>query len=166
MSAFAASRPVAQLRSALPARLGRAAAALFIAYSIVTLLGIGLTVAFAALLDLPAPPPGATMLAIPAYAATLPFHPLLNLLVWPLLAAWYFRPASAAPAQAAARLGAFWTLITLVVDVFGWVIIRHPWSLTFREFYVDYQPWITLVYLAIFVSPLLAAWWRRVRAAA
>ncbi len=25
----------------------------------------------------------------------------------------------------------------------------------FKEFYVDYQPWITLIYLAIFLGPVL-----------
>ena len=32
----------------------------------------------------------------------------------------------------------------------------HPWSLTFKEFYVDYQPWITLIYIAIYASPFIA----------
>ena len=26
---------------------------------------------------------------------------------------------------------------------------------TFKEFYVDYQPWITLIYLAIFAGPVV-----------
>ena len=41
----------------------------------------------------------------------------------------------------------------ILFDVFGWVLIKHPWSLSFMEFYVDYQPWITLIYLAIFAGP-------------
>ena len=44
--------------------------------------------------------------------------------------------------------------ICIVFDVFGWVIIKHPWSLSFKEFYIDYQPWITLIYLAIFAGPV------------
>ena len=43
----------------------------------------------------------------------------------------------------------------MVFDVFGWVIIKHPWSLSFKEFYVDYQPWITLIYIAIFLGPVI-----------
>ena len=46
--------------------------------------------------------------------------------------------------------------LTIIVDVVGWVIIKHSWSLTFKEFYIDYQPWITLIYLAIYISPFLA----------
>ena len=51
--------------------------------------------------------------------------------------------------------GAIWTGICIVFDVFGWVIIKHPWSLTFKEFYIDYQPWITSIYIAIFLGPIL-----------
>ena len=38
--------------------------------------------------------------------------------------------------------GMIWTIICIVFDAFGWVIIKHPWSLSFKEFYIDYQPWI------------------------
>ena len=48
-----------------------------------------------------------------------------------------------------------WAGICIVFDVFGWVLIKHPWSLTFKGFYVDYQPWITLIYLAIFLGPVI-----------
>ena len=41
----------------------------------------------------------------------------------------------------APRLGAFWAVITIVVDLIGWVLIKHPWSMTFKQMYVDYQPW-------------------------
>jgi hypothetical protein len=53
------------------------------------------------------------------------------------------------------------------VDFLGFVAIDHAWSLTPPEFYVDYQPWITLIYAVIFASPLLALamLWRRATAA-
>ena len=51
--------------------------------------------------------------------------------------------------------GLLWAGICIVFDVFGWVLIKHPWSLTFREFYIDYQPWLTLIYLAIFLGPMI-----------
>jgi hypothetical protein len=143
----------------MPARLAKAAACLLIAYWVVTALGIALTYFFAALYPAPAPPaPGASMYDIPAYAMTLPYHPLLNLLVWPWLAGWYLRdwPAPASSREAL-RLALFWTIATMAVDLIGWVLIRHPWSLTLHEFYVDYQPWITLVYAVIFAAPLVVA---------
>ena len=42
-----------------------------------------------------------------------------------------------------------------VFDLVGWVLIKHPWSLSFKEFYVDYQPWLTFIYIAIFVGPII-----------
>ncbi len=50
---------------------------------------------------------------------------------------------------------AIWAGRCIVFYVFGWVIIKHPWSLSFKEFYIYYQPWITLIYLAIFVGPVI-----------
>jgi len=52
--------------------------------------------------------------------------------------------------------GGIWTGICIVFDVFGWVLIKHPWSLSFKEFYIDYQPWISLIYLSIFLGPIVA----------
>ena len=57
--------------------------------------------------------------------------------------------------DAALLTGAVWAGICIVFDLFGWVLVRHPWSLTFKEFYLDYQPWITLIYLAIFLGPVV-----------
>jgi len=53
-------------------------------------------------------------------------------------------------------LGFSWSIITIVIDLFGWVLIKHPWSMTLKEMYLDYQPWISLIYLSIFVSPFIA----------
>jgi hypothetical protein len=51
--------------------------------------------------------------------------------------------------------GAIWAIICIVADLIGWVLIKHPWQLTFKEFYIDYQPWITLIYIAIFIGPIV-----------
>lgn len=51
--------------------------------------------------------------------------------------------------------GIIWAGICIVFDLFGWVIIKHPWSLSWKEFYFDYQPWITLIYVAIFFGPVI-----------
>ena len=92
-----------------------------------------------------------------AYAKTVPFHPLYNIIIWPLFSFLYFRIAKAEKNQwkTALYLGLSWTIITIVFDLFGWVIIKHPWSLSWNGFYVDYQPWITIVYFAIFVSSFI-----------
>lgn len=127
-----------------------------LAYWIVTILGILLTVAFAAIFKPPSPQElGVPFSQAPAYLMTLPYHPLLNLLWLPF--AWmYLRGfVSDIRSREALKLGAFWAVICILLDLVGWILIPHPWAMTFKEFYVGYQPWITLIYLVIFLSPIV-----------
>lgn len=95
---------------------------------------------------------------VPAYKATEKYHPLYNILLFPIFAYLYFMYTPYTDIHLTALyLGLFWTAITVVVDLIGWVIIKHPWSMTVKEMYIDYQPWITLIYIAILASPFLAA---------
>ena len=43
----------------------------------------------------------------------------------------------------------------ILFPIFGWILIKHPWRLTFKQFYVEYQPWITMIYVAIFLGPVI-----------
>ena len=143
----------------MPTRIGKASLYLLLAYWIVTLLGILLTMLFAAWFNPPSPTElGVTASQAPAYLMTIPYHPWLNLLVWLPFAWLYLRGIPVEERRReAVRLGAFWAVITIVVDLIGWVLIPHPWAMTLKQMYVDYQPWITLVYLVIFFSPVAAA---------
>jgi hypothetical protein len=140
----------------MPRHLGYATLYLVAAYFIVTILGFGLTVAFAAVM--PPAPAGTPAYALPAYEATEPWHPLLNLLVFPVFGWLYLRglPAETPRMSEAWRVGVVWLVVTLVVDLVGWVLIPHPWQMPLADFYIDYQPWITLVYLVILLSPVMA----------
>lgn len=91
-----------------------------------------------------------------AYEKTKPFHPLYNLLVFPLFAWFYLFSIDNISLGIALLAGLIWASLTIVIDLFGWVLIKHPWSLSLREFYIDYQPWITITYLVILLSPALA----------
>lgn len=146
---------------AMPKQLLKASFHFFLAYWIVTFLGILLTVAFDVLYHPPSPEElGVPLTQAPAYLMTLPYHPLLNLMVWPVLAWFYLRvlPTGAQMKAEALRLGAFWAVVCIIIDLFGWVLIPHIWRMTFAEFYIDYQPWITLIYLIIFGSPPAVAY--------
>jgi len=90
-----------------------------------------------------------------AYERTKPWHPLYNILLFTLFGWLYMRGLAEPTLQEGLMTGAIWMGICIVVDVFGWVLIKHPWSLTLKEFYVDYQPWISLIYIAIFAGPVL-----------
>ena len=89
------------------------------------------------------------------YERTKPWHPLYNIVLFSLFGWLYMKGLPAPGLGEALRTGAVWAGICIVFDVFGWVLIKHPWSLTFKGFYVDYQPWITLIYLAIFLGPVI-----------
>ena len=89
------------------------------------------------------------------YEKTKPWHPLYNIVIFTVFGFIYMNRLSNPAIAEAFITGAIWVSICIVFDVFGWVIIKHPWSLTFKQFYVEYQPWITLIYIAIFIGPIL-----------
>lgn len=90
-----------------------------------------------------------------AYERTKPFHPLYNIIIFPIFAWLYFLSVSSLTLETVAITSLLWGAITIILDLIGWVLIRHPWSLSFKKFYIDYQPWITLTYLIIFASPFI-----------
>ena len=128
------------------------------AYVVVTLLGIGHTIFNWKVLKIETKKTEvATIYDIVPYAKTVPFHPLYNIIVWPIFTYIYLLEVSPVNVWGEAFiLGASWALISIVFDLFGWVIIKHPWRMTLKEMYVDYQPWITFIYISIFLSPFVA----------
>jgi hypothetical protein len=134
-----------------------------VAYVLVTVLAAGLTIAYGNAHDLPDPDElGVGLLQAPAFVATVPYHVLIMLVVWPAVAWLYFRTRRPAGRDQELRqtwiLGLLWLGAAMVVDYVGFVLIDNPWSMTTRELYVEYQPWISLIYLSILVSP-----WIRLR---
>lgn len=123
------------------------------AYVIVTLIGIGHTIFNITVLHMKSMKDSPGMGE--GYEKTKPWHPLYNIILFPLCG-WLYMRGLAQPTLTEALLsGLVWVGICIAVDLVGWVLIRHPWSLTFKEFYIDYQPWISLIYLAIFLGPVI-----------
>ena len=89
------------------------------------------------------------------YERTKPWHPLYNIIIFPIFAYLYFNRLETVTLSNAIATSLIWGTITVVFDLIGWVLIKHPWSLTLKEFYIDYQPWITLIYITIYASPLI-----------
>ncbi len=90
------------------------------------------------------------------YEKTKPWHPLYNIIIFPIFAYLYLNGLETITVSNVIYTSIIWGTITVIFDVIGWVLIKHPWSLTFKEFYIDYQPWITLIYLAIYISPFIS----------
>lgn len=124
----------------------------WICYILVTLVGIGHTIFNIYVLRMkPMDEHGMGE----GYEKTKPWHPLYNIILFSVFGWLYMRGLPVPTMTEALITGGIWAGICNVFDVFGWVLIKHPWSLGFKEFYVDYQPWITLIYIAIFLGPVI-----------
>lgn len=91
----------------------------------------------------------------PAYKVTEPFQPLLCLIIYSFFSYRHLRSATKENLRSEAfRLSAVGLIGSIVIDFISFVLIPHPYAFTFTEFYIGYQPWITIIYVVIFVSPL------------
>jgi len=140
----------------------RALALFFVAYIIVTILAAATTECYGLISNLPPPLPGVSPVQTPVFLATVPYHVLIMLIVWTLFAWIYFRKRRninpGAEKTETLNLAILWLVLAMVVDCVGFVLIKHPYSLSAHAFYVDYQPWISLIYVAIFLSPWIRLW--------
>ena len=89
------------------------------------------------------------------YEKTKPWHPLYNIIIFPIFGWLYMSGLNQVSLGAALTAGVVWAVASMLIDLFGWVLIPHPLHLTFKQFYVEYQPWITMVYVAIFLGPVI-----------
>ena len=133
----------------------RAAVMFLLAYIVVTILGIALSLGIGAVGHMPQM---AEPLQNQAYLLAERFYPFLNLFVWGTFAWIYFRKPAERSGQAGLRkeawtLGAFWLVVAIVVDYVGFVLIKNPISLSPHDFYIGQFPWIYLIYVAILISP-------------
>lgn len=128
------------------------------AYWVVTILVILFIVALNAVVHFPsAEEMGVPVTQAPGYLATIPYHPLFNL-PWIWFAWLYLRPFAPVERMGEAwRLGIFWTVVCVVKDYVLWVAVDWAWRMTPYEMYVQYQPYLTLIYLVILLAPVAAA---------
>ncbi len=125
----------------------------FIAYTLVTWIGILHTIFNIKVLHMKSMKESPGMGE--GYEKTKPWHPLYNIIIFPIFGFLYMNGLSNPTINEALITGLIWTFICIIGDLVGWVLIKHPWRLTFKEFYIDYQPWITLIYIAIFLGPII-----------
>ncbi|WP_226584041.1 hypothetical protein [Halobacillus litoralis] len=127
---------------------------LLIAYHVVTFIAIGHMYIFHRVFHVPnAKEAGTTPMKSPAYQKTLPYQALYNVIVFPIFLWLYVRGIETDNLkQLMFHTVIQWTAISIILDYIFWVLIPHKYRFTHREFYIGYQPWITLIYLAIFIS--------------
>ncbi len=100
-----------------------------------------------------------------AYLLCEKLYPVLNLVIWTVSAWIYFRKevGSAGSIVAALKLGGFWLLVALPLDLIVFVLIPTPLSLSAPDFYVSQFPWIYFTYVALFAGPFVYASGSRLR---
>ncbi|MDO4540542.1 MAG: NAD(P)/FAD-dependent oxidoreductase [Syntrophomonadaceae bacterium] len=98
-----------------------------------------------------------------AYAATLPWQLLYNLIVWPLLAWLYLKKNTTTNLPDTVFTMAFtWLFNAVAFDIVTRVVIKHPYAMSLKQFFSSQQPWLLLIYIAIFAAPFVGCWlWRR-----
>lgn len=132
---------------------------LLAAYFVTTMFGALLSIILGYTLGLPSYiEAGVKPSQSPAYKVTEPFQPLLCLIVYSFFAYRLLRDAAKENLRREAlRLSTIGLIGSILIDFVSFVLIPHPYAFTLQEFYIGYQPWITIIYVVIFFSPLLAA---------
>jgi hypothetical protein len=100
---------------------------------------------------------GVGIFEAPSFVRTVPYHLLINLMVWTLFA-WRYLTNRVNDVQwwrEAVLLGLLWWVFALAADFTAFIMIKSPFSLTPRQFYIEYQPWISITYSLVMISPLL-----------
>lgn len=96
---------------------------------------------------------GTTFLKSPVYIKSMPYQVLYNVVLFPIFLWLYSKGMDMANIKEFMFNTVIqWTVFSIIIDYLSWVLIPHKFKLTHKEFYIDYQPYITLIYVAIFVS--------------
>ena len=96
---------------------------------------------------------GTTFLKSPVYIKSRPYQVLYNVVIFPIFLWLYSKGIDTSNVKEFMFNTVIqWTTFSIIIDYLSWVLIPHKFRLTHKEFYIDYQPYITLIYVAIFVS--------------
>lgn len=139
----------------------RALAYFALAYILVNILATAVSVTYSVIANAAQPAPGTSLFKAPAFEATVPYHVLIMVIVWPAFAWRYFRRRAIADRESmrkeTIRLSFLWLVSALVTDFVLFVVpdffVPYTYSFTPYDFYIDYQPWISLIYAAIYAGP-------------
>lgn len=93
-----------------------------------------------------------------AYRKSLPFTPAYYLLVWIVCSTFYFLFHTSPNIYIdALSTGILWWLLTALLEMLLWVKAEHKLRLTWKSMYMNSQPWLSLCYYAVLISPLVLA---------
>ena len=130
-----------------------------VAYLVVTILATAFAFTLIWILKLPtAAELGVSRMNDPGFLMSEPYILAINLLCWTIFATLSNRKRIGGPASLleALRIGLLWVVSAMVLDLVFFVMIQTPISLSAHEFYIDYQPWITLAYVSILAGHMIS----------
>ncbi len=96
----------------------------FIAYTLVTWVGILHTIFNIKVLHMKSMKESPGMGE--GYEKTKPWHPLYNIIIFPIFGYLYLKGINDVTITYALITGAIWSIISIIGDLFGWVLINHP----------------------------------------
>lgn len=129
------------------------------AFVLVTLLTFASTFVATVLFKLPSYKElGVSPFQDPTFIMTVPYHIFINLLCWIFFSFLYLRvkkkEKQSISLREAWQLGIFWLALAMIFDFISFVLIKSPMSFTPYQFYVENQPWITILYFIVLIAPI------------
>lgn len=90
------------------------------------------------------------------YFGMLRFQPFYYVIIWLACSYFYFSGHISGNSFTDALItGIFWWAMTVICEMLLWVLVNHTMNLSWKEMYLQSQPWISLTYYAVLVSPLV-----------
>lgn len=89
---------------------------------------------------------------------TLPYLPVYYLIIWILCSSFFITgDAQTINFSDALKTGILWLALSFLFELMSWTLLKHPYRLSGKAMYKDSQPWISIMYYAILISPVLVA---------
>ncbi|MCA0363039.1 MAG: hypothetical protein LCH67_03290 [Bacteroidetes bacterium] len=96
----------------------------------------------------------------PTFLKTVPYHLLINLICWTFFSFLYLKSKKKEnndiSGSEAIYLGIFWLVMAMIADYISFVLIKSPMSFTPYQFYIENQPWISIMYFFVLITPLIS----------
>lgn len=70
-----------------------------------------------------------------AFKNTKPFHPIYNIVVFPIICVYMVKKLPSTPTVIEMiEIGVLWIVYSIILDVVLWIVLPHPWRITIKEF--------------------------------
>lgn len=100
----------------------------------------------------------ATLIFKKAHQKSTIYFPLYYLIVWLVCSILYFNTSQTNHIiETGVAAGILWTVLNALADFLIWIGIKKKYQLTWKDIYLNTQPWTALSYYTIIISPIIVA---------